>query len=94
MPSKDSNRELRLRRAQGYISHEGDALARVTVGATADQPTRIRLAAAAVALGCDDAVQAAVAEEFRNAFADPYRGRAVALARGGRHGSSAPRPRG
>ena len=71
LQSKANLADVKIHRAGGYLSYNGDVLVQLMVGNVADQASTLRWAAAAVTHHIDDAMQNAIAEELTAAFADP-----------------------
>ena len=71
LQSKANLADVKIHRAGGYLSFNGDVLVQLMVGNTADQASTLRWAAAAVTHHIDNDMQNAIAEELAAAFADP-----------------------
>ena len=71
LQSKSNLADVKVRRAGGYLSFNGDVLVQLMVGSVADQATTLRWAVAAATHNIDNEMQKAIAEEFAAAYADP-----------------------
>jgi len=71
LQAKSNLTDVKICRAGGYLSFNGDVLVQLMVGSFAEQATTLRWAVAAATHNIDNEMQNVIAEEFAAAYADP-----------------------